>query len=520
MSADPRLSKLLDAVLSVASDLDLTRVLEHVVEAACTLLDARYGALGVIRDDGAGLASFVHHGMDADTVARIGGLPSGDGVLGVVIEEPRPLRLERLHEHARSVGFPPGHPPMEGFLGAPIRVRDEVFGNLYLAEKRDGTPFDSRDEQLLVGLSAVAGAAIANARLYDEARRRDAWRDAVLEVSAAALSGQTASEVRQRVAELGRHLVDGDGACLVEPYDGGGLWVLAAVGRAPTLGFLDEPTSAAWQTLEEGRPARAVRGPVLGPASLWVPVRQAGRTVAALGVGRSAPFPPRDEQLLAAFGAQVSFAWTYERAQTDLQRLRLVEDRERIGRDLHDTVIQRLFATGLSLQAAIRHSEPDLAERLERATDDIDRTIREIRSTIFALQAPGPGERGVRSQVLEVVEEVAPHLPRAPRVRFDGPIDTVVGEEVHEHLIPILREALTNVAKHAAATDVEVELSVDQGGLHLRVSDDGRGMAARGSGGLGLGNLHDRAAGLGGTLELGSGREGRGTSVVVRIPSR
>jgi signal transduction histidine kinase len=520
VDTDPRLPQLLDAVLSFANDLDLESVLERIVAAACTLVDARYGALGVLDAESEGLSAFVHHGIDDETAARIPHLPEGHGVLGVLIRDPQVLRLDDLSTHERSYGFPAGHPPMRTFLGAPIRIRDEVFGNLYLTEKLDGGAFTARDEELIVGLAAVAGAAIQNARLYDEARRRDAWRDAVLEVSATALGGGSAAIVRDRVAELGRHLVDGAAACIVEPYDDG-LWILASVGEdGPSTGYHPAEGSPAWQVLQDPTPLRAPFGPLFSTPSVWVPINEGERTVAALGVGRRTPFLPREEQLLAAFGAQVSFAWTFERAQTDLQRLSLIEDRERIGRDLHDTVIQRLFATGLSLQASIRRADqPELVERLERAVDDIDQTIKEIRSTIFALQSAGDTSKGVRSSVMEVVEEVTPALSRTPRVRFDGPIDTVVDQDVLEHLLPVLREALTNVVKHADANDVEVELAVDQGGLHLRVTDDGQGIDPAAPRGFGLNNLGDRAAALGGEFRIDSGRDGRGTAIVFRVAS-
>jgi signal transduction histidine kinase len=520
VTADDRLPRLLDAVLSFADDLDLTSVLERIVAAACTLVGARYGALGVIDADREGLATFVHHGLDEATARRIGHLPEGRGVLGVLINDPRPLRLDDLSEHDRSYGFPPHHPPMRTFLGTPIRVRGEVFGDLYLTEKVAGGPFSAHDQDLVVGLAAVAGTAIQNARLYDDARRRDAWRDAVLEVSATALSGGSATAVRTRVAELGCSLVEGRSACLVERHDDG-LWILASVGEgAPPVGFVPGDDLPAWSALAGHRAIRSEHGRVFNAPSLWVPISDGEEAVATLGVSRATPFLAREQELLEAFGAQASVAWTYERAQTDLQRLQLVEDRERIGRDLHDTVIQRLFATGLSLQASVRRCDdrPEVVERLERAVDDIDETIKEIRSTIFALQVGGDPSRGVRSSVIDVVDEVADALTRAPRVRFDGPIDSVVDRAILDHLIPVLREALTNVVKHADASDVEVDLAVDQVGLHLRISDDGRGIDPRAPGGFGLRNLAERAASLGGTMSVSSGRDGRGTTLVFVFP--
>ncbi len=496
-------------------------MLARVVSAGCELVDARYGALGVIDEDGEALSAFVHHGVDEATVRRIGDLPDGRGILGLLIDEPTPLRLEDLSTHPLSYGFPPGHPPMHAFLGAPIRVRDQAFGNLYLTEKRDGSMFTEDDEALVVGLAAVAGAAIANARLYDEARRREVWRSAVLEVSATVLSGSPTGVVRQRVAELGCAMVEADAACLIEPSPPG-LWVLASVGDGPPLGQLYHSDSPVYDALADGRSVRAQHGPILDRAAMWVPVRVDQEVIGALGVGRARPFTRREERLLEEFAAQVSFAWTFEVVQADLQRLSLIEDRERIGRDLHDTVIQRLFATGLSLQATIRRCDalPEVAQRLEQAVDDIDETVKEIRTTIFALQDSGGSTRGVRHRVLEVVEEMEHVLPVRPRIQFEGPVDTVVGDVVLAHLVPVVREALTNVAKHATASDVRLEIAVVGGGLRVRVGDDGVGLRPQTHVGFGLNNLRERAATLGGTLTVGPRDDGTGTLLEWSLPPR
>ena len=516
--ATARQRQLLDAVLAVAGDLELETVLGRVVTAACQLVDARFGALGVIDADGTGLSAFVHEGVDEATVERIGELPEGRGILGLLIDQPTPIRLDDLSSHPMSYGFPPGHPPMGAFLGAPVRIRDQVFGNLYLPEKRDGSTFTADDEELVVGLGAVAGAAIANARLYDETRQRDAWRAAVLEVASSVLDGVPSSQVRTRVAELGSELAGADMGCIVEPHDDG-LWVLASVGGGPAEGFTPDQHSDAWHVLKTGEPLRGRDGPLLGASYVWTPIRTGDEVVAALGVGRDGAFSVRDVQLLTGFSEQVSFAWTFERAQSDLRRLSLIEDRERIGRDLHDTVIQRLFATGLSLQALQRRVEgqPDLVDRLGAAVDEVDTIVKDIRQTIFALQSSGEGTRGLRSQVLDVVEEVGEVLPRQPRVRFDGPIDTVVAPTAVEQLLPMIREALTNVGKHAQASDVELELLADHVSLRLRVVDDGRGIDPDAIRGFGLRNLRERADALGAELEVGPGRDGAGTCIEVTL---
>ena len=517
---DESVRRLLDAVLAVAGDLDLETILARVVTAACELVDARFGALGVLDEDGEGLSAFVHEGVDEATVRRIGRLPEGRGVLGLLIDQPTPLRLDDISSHPLAAGFPPGHPPMGAFLGAPVRIGERVFGNLYLTEKADGSSFSEHDEELVVGLAAVAGAAIANARLYEEARERETWRAAVLEVAATVLDGTPTVTVRRRVAELGMSLVNADVGCVVESHDDG-MWVLASVGEGPREGFIEVEHSYALDVLRDGDPVRGPHGAILSRPAMWVPIRTGDGVVAALGVGRDTPFTAREEQQLAGFGEQVSFAWTFDQAQSDLRRLSVVEDRERIGRDLHDTVIQRLFATGLGLQALQRRCEdrPEVVERLNAAVDEIDSTVKEIRSTIFALQSSGEPGRGVRSQVLGIVEEVSQILPRSPRVRFDGPIDTVVPPTALDHLLPMIREALTNVGKHAQADDVEVEIVADHAGLRLRVVDDGRGIRPDASGGFGLDNLHDRSRQLGAHLSIGTGRNGQGTCVELFLPS-
>ncbi|MFA9445498.1 GAF domain-containing protein [Egicoccus sp. AB-alg6-2] len=518
---DPRAAQVLDAVLAVTVDLDLEAVLGRVVEAACDLVAAKYGALGVIAEDGDGLSAFVHRGVDAETAAAIGNLPAGRGVLGLLIEQPEPVRLDDITAHPKSYGFPPNHPPMHGFLGAPVRVRGRAFGNLYLAEKRGGGSFTQEDEDLVVGLAAVAGTAIEHARLYDDLSQRERWRDAVLEVTTAALAGAPVSEVRGRLADFALRLVDGDAACVVGPHEDG-LWILASAGQeGPTPGFLPATEGPAWGSLLEGAVVRGERGPVFGEgAMLWVPLRAGDEVVAALGVMRLAGLTRRDEAIMSGFAAQASLVLTTERARAELQRMSLVEERERIGRDLHDTVIQRLFATGLSLQATLKRAEgrPDVIERIERAVDEIDVTVKEIRTTIFALQSDPTATGGIRHAVLELVDELTPVLPRSPRVRFDGPVETTVPPQVAEQLLPVLREALTNVAKHADADDVEVEVVVDGVGLTLVVADNGRGLPPRPGSGFGRRNLQERAALLGGEVTWSPRVGGAGTQVCWRVP--
>ncbi|WP_169786867.1 GAF domain-containing sensor histidine kinase [Nitriliruptor alkaliphilus] len=514
---EERVARLLDAVLAVTGDLQLESVLARVIESACAMVEARYGALGVLADDGQGLSEFVTTGIDDAAIERIGRLPEGRGILGVLIAHPEPLRLDDLKDHPASFGFPRNHPPMNSFLGAPIRVRDEVFGNLYLTEKVGGRGFTADDEQLVVGLAAVAGAAIANARLVGDLHRRDAWRSAVMEVTTSVLSGDAPDRAHERVSEAARTLIGGTGAAIVAAA-GGSAQVIASVGDGPPIGPVPAETPVA-EVLAEGV-AVTVEESVLFPGCVsWVPLRERDEVVAALGVGSPQPIVASDAAQLALFAAQASLALAHGRVSSDLRRLERIEDRERIGRDLHDTVIQRLFATGLGLQALARRVEdrPEVAERLARAVDDVDATVKEIRSTIFALQAP-PEVASVRGDILRVADEIASMLKNTPRVRFEGPIDTVVSAAVAEHLVPVVREALTNVARHADAERVEVHLAASASRLELLVRDDGVGGVEGRDGGFGLGNIRDRARSCGGGLDIGDGLEGRGTEVRWWVP--
>lgn len=514
---DRAATRVLDVVLSVTSDLELDTILERVVEAACELIGARYGALGVIAEDGDGLARFVHRGLDDEAVARIGHLPEGRGVLGAIVDHPVPLRLTELADDPRSVGFPAGHPPMHSFLGAPIRVRDRVYGNLYLTEKSAGGTFSAEDEDLAVAFAAVAGAAIANARLLEDAQRRDRWQAAVLDLAVAVLSGADDRDATDMVTDLARALVDATGAAVVA-HDHDGTRVLASSGDGPAVGRA-QPGTPVEEVLDRGERLRVDRSTLFPDASVvWVPLVERHEVVAALGVSRDRPFPTAEVELLESFAAQASLVLAHQRASEDVRRLELIEDRERIGRDLHDTVIQRLFATGLTLQAVTRMSDrPEITERLSRAVDDINDTVHHIRTTIFALQAQ-PDDRSVRTELLAVADDVGRLLPRPPSVRFHGPLDTIVDGELASQLIPVVREALTNAAKHASAQQVALDVRADTGQLEVVVTDDGIGVAADVSAGFGLANLRSRAAARGGEVHLDPGPDGRGTVLTWRVP--
>lgn len=368
---DPaKLRRLLEAVLLLEGDLSLPTLLRHFVEEACATAGARYGALGVLNEDHTGLSEFITVGIEQETEAEIGARPTGQGVLGLLITEPKPLRLSDLSQHEDSFGFPAGHPPMTSFLGVPVATHAEVYGNLYLTDKIGWSEFTSDDEELVVALAQAAGIAIENARLH------------------------------QRVQEIA-----------------------------------------------------------------------------------------------------------------------VLEDRDRIARDLHDAIIQRLFAVGLSLQGLVRPpTPPAVAERISRAIADIDQAIIQIRSSIFEL-VDSTTQRGLRGEVLQIVRDLSDMLGFEVPVSFEGPVDTAVDPDLSEHILATVREGLTNVARHAAASSARVHLRVEDEWCVLEIIDNGQGIATApksSEGGLGLGNLRRRAQKQGGDLAIASAPEG-GTILTWRV---
>jgi signal transduction histidine kinase len=523
------LGQLLDAVLTIGSELDLSSVLLRIVKAAVELVGARYGALGVLDESGTGLSEFITVGVDADTKRSIGPLPKGLGLLGALITDARPLRLADLREHPQRSGFPPNHPPMVSFLGVPIRVRQEVFGNLYLTDKQGGEVFTDVDEELVLGLATAAGVAIENARLFEQVRRREAALAAMQEVAAALVGGTEPVESLRLVAHHARELAradlatvalpDGDGKTLVlEVVDGSVATALAGC-RFPRAGSVSGDVLATGETavLEDAsKDHRAAQPQVrvgeLGPA-LFVALVADGSPFGTLSVARvngSPVFSAADLEMVRSFAAQASVALERDRYRQRLQRMALLEDQERIARDLHDSVIQRLFAVGLSLQAMSGLiQEPHAHQRLVSAVDELDLIVRHIRTVIFDVEAPRSGpDHGVRARVLEVTREAGRALGFDPRVTFAGALDATVPSPLDDDLVATLREALSNITRHARASRVDVEVSVTSTALVLRVSDDGIGFAVDGAtwaGGHGLRNMSRRAERLGGSFNVSAG---------------
>jgi signal transduction histidine kinase len=530
-----RVHALLEAVVSIGGELDLESVLRRITEAATTLVDARYGALGVISEEGERLVQFVTVGVSEEEIEAIGHWPHGHGILGLLIKEPRPLRLPEIADHAESYGFPERHPPMHTFLGVPIRVRDEVFGNLYLTEKAGGGDFEEEDEVVVTALATAAGVAIENARLYEEARRRERWLEASAEVSTVLLSGTDPHEVTALVAQRARQIAEADLAMVALAERPEEEFVVAGADgdRAAGLRGLRIPIdhAVAGRVFAGGSPLRLEDGrgvaeavpapsdPEIGPL-LVVPLglgTSARGVLAVVNRPGGTVFSASAQRLLEAFAAQAAVALELADRRRDAERLTLLEDRDRIAKDLHDTVIQRLFATAMTLMSAIKITEKrDVAARIQRSVDDLDDTIRQIRSTIFALQTTPEERQSVRSRLHGIVDAAAERLGFAPSERLDGLLDTDVPDGVAEHLLAVVQEALSNIARHARAGRAAVTVHVGGDELVLRVEDDGVGMPADAPR-SGLRNMEERARGLGGSFDV-EPRPGGGTLLCWRVP--
>ncbi|MFI9318183.1 GAF domain-containing protein [Kitasatospora aureofaciens] len=532
-----RVHSLLEAVLAVGRDLELAQALQHIVEAAVTLVDAEYGALGVI-GEGQRLSQFIPVGIEDDRVKLIGDLPSGHGILGELIRHPEPLRLTRLSDHPSSYGFPSNHPPMNSFLGVPIRIRDKVFGNLYLTEKRGGGDFDEEDESVLATLAVAAGVAIDNARLYDRARQRQRWLEASAEVTSTLLSGSPEQEVLDLLLSRAAEIAGADLAVVAVPMpDTGELEVRVAVGlgaeqhRGLVLSVESSFMGAAFRTgglvvsPDVQKDPRITAGPPrwqgLGPA-VAVPVGTAERGIRGvllLARAAGAPlFEDGESGPLLGFAGQAAVAMELAERRLDSEQVALLKERDRIARDLHDLAIQRLFATGMTLQGATRFIDhPEATDRVLRAIDDLDETAKTIRATIFGLRLreSGPAASGLRARLVGVVDRAARSLGFTPALRMTGLLDATVPAEIADAAVAVLEEALSNAARHARAHAVDAAVSAE-GDVTVTVTDDGVGLPEGGRR-SGLTNLADRATALGGTFSARTRPEG-GTELVWRVP--
>ncbi|GAA1094481.1 sensor histidine kinase [Nocardiopsis metallicus] len=541
LSAQGRVHSLLQAVLDIGGDLDLATVLRRLTEAAAHLAEARFAGLGVIGEDGS-FTEFIPVGFTQAQAERISRFPYGKGVLSTPLRERAPIRLSDLREHPDFSGFPEGHPGMSSFLGVPIQVRGEIFGNLYLTEKENGGEFDEDDETIVTALATAAGVAIENARLYEETRLRERWLGATTEITTRLLSGADTDEVLAYLASQAREIGGADTAVIMlpDPHARGHLFAEIADGpiAQEILGTpVDIHDSTCGWVYESGEATaipdlRQANCPMLthrgyGPG-LLVPLGTPGNTRGVLLLGKlseRAPFDANTRRMLHAFSVQAGVALELAEARRDSERIVVLEERDRIAKDLHDVVIQRLFASAMTLMSTVRLiNSPEAEERVQRTIDELDSTIREIRSTIFDLQNP-PSRRdtSLRGRILRLAENTAHSLGCHPGVSLDGPIDASVPDEVGEQLLAVLGEGLTNVARHARATEVHVSVTVEETSvtdrpttLTLTVTDNGVGLPEEGRR-SGLRNLDQRARALGGGFSAGRG-EGGGTVLVWKVP--
>ncbi|MGH1525608.1 GAF domain-containing sensor histidine kinase [Leifsonia sp. L25] len=519
-----RLRALVRANRAVVLHLELPVVLRTIIEAAVELVGARYGALGVIAEGG-GLEQFIHVGMSADIVARIGHLPEGHGLLGALIDDPRPIRLDSIADDPRSSGFPAGHPPMTAFLGVPITVRDSVYGNLYLTDPVSGG-FTEDDEQLVRALAANAGFAIDNARLYAETVARQSWTASSAEMTASIL-GSGNAEAHQEFASRVAALLRARSAVVLGVHEPGEPMPL--LGRSDGLvdaGSVPLENDRVRSAVEGGQPSRLeelsgyalAEGWEPGPA-LVVPFDgKVGQPEVLIAVRESGdlPFSAFELERVVTFSRQAALAMELADARADRERVVLLEDRARIARDLHDHVIQQLFGAGLELQSVQSSLGPGLlADRIDGTVKSLDDAIAQIRTAIFSLsRQQGPAE-SLRHRLLDIVQEVGEALPQPATVSFSGPVDLVSDPALADDVAAFVREGLTNVVRHAGAGSATVEVVASADEITVDVADDGNGIGET-SRRSGLRNLSERAELRAGTLDVES--TARGTRLRLRLP--
>ena len=531
-----RRDALLEAGLGLASELSLSVVLDRIVAAACDLTSARYGAIGVLGPTGT-MVDFITRGISPAARRRIGNMPSGRGILGVLMADPRPLRLADISRDPRAAGFPSHHPRMTSFLGAPVLAGGRVFGNIYLTDKRGAAEFSGEDERALTMLASQAAVAITNATLYGAALSRGRWLAAAQTITDATLAGSPIGEILGLVADRACELLAGDFALIATPIgDGdGGLRIEASAGRgiAPLARkLLLSPRGPADRALRGSHPVvtrashpggRVQPGRAV-PSGASVFARLSGHegTLGVLGVvGRRGQSPPTPDavRMVESFAAQAAVALEYARSRHELQRLVLLDERERIAKELHDGVIQSLFAVGMGLQAINPSAAPDeIARRIESAVGELDHVIGDLRSYIFGLRPGILTDRPLGEALRLLTMEFEARCGVSTKVEID---DQVAGRltELGSDVVQLTREALSNISRHAQAHSCRLRLATVRGWAVLTIHDDGVGFAPSGArtAGLGLLNMEQRVAALGGRMSIRSSPQ-QGTRVRVALP--
>ena len=537
LAARDQMEQLLQVIVEIGSDLDLDATLRRIIRAARDLTSAPYGALA-IRDHDGMLVSFVHEGIDADAARQIGPLPVGKGVLSLSLLETPALRLEDLSQHPSSVGFPDHHPPMRAFLGVPITIRGTVFGNLYLTHDEPGRVFSESDEVAARALAFAAAVTIDNAQLFERERMSVKWLDASREITTALLSSvEPGVPPLQLIAERACALTEAEQAIVLVPVDADDaideidtLVVSAAVGMniAEVMGQrIPVDASTSGEVFRSGKPliTDALRYPIqaftdVGQRSAIVmPLRSRDEVAGVIAVARGAGQPQFDDSyldLVSDFATHAAIALMLATGREHARQLTLVAERERIAHDLHDHVIQRLFAAGMDLQGTVaRARSPEVADRLNRTLDDLQTIIEEIRTTIFQLKSPPEIDGDFRSRIQRVVAKLTDSRDIVTTVRIHGPTTAVSGE-LAEHAEAVTTEAVSNAVRHSGAARLNVEIRVDDM-LTVEVADDGCGMPVDNARRSGLANMSYRAEQVGGRCEIVSSPDG-GTRVCWTAP--
>lgn len=532
LETQDRLRALVRANQVVAEQLELPILLQRIVDVAVELVGAQYGALGVISPYGS-VEEFIHSGMVPEKLHALENSPEGHALLKILTDDPRPMRLDNLSTDPRFEGLAEGPGSMDSLLAVPIRVRYEVYGHLYLTNQSYGA-FSADDEQLITSLAATAGFAIDNARLFTETRRRQAWSAASAEITATLL-GDGQDDSIGVLADRVLALADADYLALVYPSDDPSRLLVGTM-RGVEERSLEGTTiwtkdSIAGEVLASQKPSLTNKSelePMFGDSGtvgpvMAVPLIASGKAQGALVVGRRKGKPrflDSDLEMAADFAGQANVAMELARVRADRQRMLLLEDRGRIARDLHDHVIQQLFATGLDLQSVSTVVPQGIvADRISRAISNIDDSISHIRAAVFAVSAPAnKGTKLLRHRIIDTVNEMAASLPRTPNLNFSGAIDLLITQELAEDVMAVVRESLANIVKYAGADHASVTVNANNDAVIVEVTDNGRGITdgASAGGGNGLKNMDARAKARGGTFVADS-QEGK-TTICWTVP--
>ena len=530
--------RLIESGLALASELSLPTVLQRIVDLATEITGATYGALGTLGSRGE-ISEFLTSGISPEQREAMGAPPVGLGLLGALIEDSHVLRLSNISDDPRSVGFPPGHPPMRSFLGSPVTSKGRVFGNIYLTEKIGAPGFTEDDESALVVLATQAGIAIENARAYEETRQRERSLESLREITNAILAGADADEALELIADRARELVGAELASIAVPTDDSRALVLQAVSGAHADQLrgqtFPQSGSISGEVIAAGRPSfigdlsdddRAfqpvVRIGEMGPA-IFVPLSVAGKPFGTLGVAnlhKGQPFTENDLRVVETFAAQAAVAVEYARAHEELQQMAVMLDRERIAKELHDGAIQSLFAVGMGLEAtAAMTDNDDVVQRIDQASQEVDRVIRDLRNYIFGLR---PGILADR-QLDQALREMALDFESKTGIVTAVDIDESIASELSSRagdLVQLTREALSNIGRHSKAETCSVKLRRDDEVAVLEIDDDGAGFESvmtESGPGNGLRNIRERAESLGGVARIDS-KPSEGTTITVTLP--